>query len=131
MGSFRIGINDPQPSQLYISEVKLTPLREALIARPHLALEPVPLKELDGEIIFTDGHTRALAALLAGRTEIDAYWDADELDWSAYRTCVRWCRDAGVQRIADLRDRVVSPADYACLWLARCRRLHEGLGEGG
>ena len=62
--------------------------------------------------MLTDGHTRALAALLAGRTEVRACWETGGLDWEAYRICVRWCAQEGIRTVADLGGRVVSARDY-------------------
>jgi hypothetical protein len=127
--TFSIRLERPQPSQLYISEAKLAPVRDALHADPDHALSPVPVKELDGQMILTDGHTRALAALLAGRVTIGAYRETDALNWDAYRICVKWCKDKGILTISDLRHRIISPEDYQRLWLDRCRRMHEGLHD--
>jgi hypothetical protein len=134
-GLFWIELDRLQPSQLYISTEKLSRVREAFDpARPG-SLEPIPLKELDGRVIYTDGHTRAFAAWAARWKEIPAYWDRDELDWEAYRICVGWCLEAGIRTIADLQDRVLSPAEYEVLWYRRCADMQETLrrrrtGEG-
>ncbi len=91
------------------------------------SLEPIPVKELGNCVIFTDGHTRALAAFLCGFTEVRVFWDEDELDWEAYEICVEWCQAEGICTIADLKDRVVAPGEYDMLWLKRCREMHESL----
>jgi hypothetical protein len=91
------------------------------------SLEPIPVKELGDRVIFTDGHTRALAAFLCGLVEVRVFWDEDELDWEAYRICVEWCEAEGIRTIADLRDRVVSPEKYELLWLKRCKDMQQDL----
>ena len=121
---FIIKLEVMQPSQLYVSSAKLA----QVTADEELGeIEPVPVKDLDGEIVMTDGHTRALAALLAGAAEVPAVWDTDELDWEAYRICVAWCKAEGVRTIADLRDRIVGPAEYETSWHERCREMHRQL----
>jgi len=85
------------------------------------------LKELGDTIVITDGHTRALASYLAGLSEIDAYWDEDDLDLEAYAICVKWCRDEGITSIIDLHARVVSPEEYQVLWIDRCRKMQENI----
>jgi hypothetical protein len=116
-----------QPSQLYISTLKLAWIRHYLdLSRPE-SLEPVPVVRLRGKTVYADGHTRAFAAFSAGLAELPAYWDADELDWAAYEICVRWCERAGIHTIADLGGRVVSPDVYQDLWLDRCARMHRRL----
>ena len=121
---FTIKLDAMQPSQLYISSAKLA----QVTADVELGeIEPVPVKKLDGETVMTDGHTRALVALLAGAGEVQAVWDTDELDWEAYRICVAWCKAEGVRTIADLRERIVGPAEYEALWHERCREMHRQL----
>jgi hypothetical protein len=116
-----------QPSQLYISTEKLAAvLRDFDPARPE-AMEAVPLKQLGDDLVMTDGHTRAFAAFLSGLQEIPTVWDEDELDWEAYRLCVRWCKEAGVRCVGDLVGRVLGPEDYERLWRGRCQKMHAGL----
>jgi len=119
-----------QPSQIYISETKLAAVEAWWDAADLGAMTPIPVVELDGAIVATDGHTRAFAAYRAGYGTIPIVWDTDELDWAAYRICVAWCRDVGIRSVMNLDERVVSPADYEVLWLARCRAMHARLREG-
>ncbi len=126
---FKMRLADIQPSQLYISSEKLSRIMKGGDSEPATSLEPVPVKNLDGRVIFTDGHTRALAAHLAGYSEISVYWDLDELDWEEYRICVDWCKEEGISTIADLKDRVIQPEDYERLWLKRCQEMQRKLQE--
>jgi hypothetical protein len=103
-------------------------LRDFDSARPE-RMEPVPLKRLDGDVVMTDGHTRAFAAFLCGMEQVPTVWDEDELDWEAYRVCVAWCKDDGIRSVSDLVGRVVGREGHQELWLARCRRMHEELAE--
>lgn len=123
----RMTLDALQPSQLYISSAKLAQVVQALDAGEPSAHEPLPVKQLGGHTVLTDGHTRALAAFLRGEAEIVVAWDEDDLDWEAYEICVRWCREEGIRGIGDLQGRVIGPAEYDELWLARCRRMHEEL----
>ena len=91
------------------------------------SLDPIPVKELGNQVIFTDGHTRAFAAFLCGFSEVRVFWDEDELDWEAYEICVKWCKEEGVYTVADLRDRVVASGEYEVLWLKRCKEMQTGL----
>jgi hypothetical protein len=79
------------------------------------------------QIIFVDGHTRALAAFLLGLSEIPVYWEDEELDWEEYKICVEWCKEEGIHTISELRNRIVSPEDYQVLWLDRCERMQKSL----
>lgn len=124
---FSIDLDRIQPSQLYISSDKLEQILQKLDPADPDCLEPVPLRELAGRIVLTDGHTRAFAAYQSGIRSVPAYWDEDDLDWEAYAICIHWCQEEGIHAIADLRQRVVSAADYDRLWLQRCRQMHRDL----
>jgi len=118
-----------QPSQLYISSAKLTQVRAWGWPRRVEQLSPIPVVQLDGIIVATDGHTRAFAAYRAGLRAIPVVWNADELDWDAYRICVDWCRAEGIRTVMDLEGRVVDPPVYTELWLDRCHEMHEELAK--
>ena len=90
-------------------------------------MEPIPIKELDGELVATDGHTRLLAWYLNGYKEVDCVWEDLEMDWDAYRIFVQWCRDEGIESIADLQDRIIDADTYQWIWLDRCRIVEEEL----
>ena len=67
MGESReLKLHDLQPSQFYISEKKLHDIREWFDPKDLSGFEPIPVKMLDGVPVMTDGHTRAVAALLCG-----------------------------------------------------------------
>ena len=122
-------LSQVQPSQLYISSAKLAQVQAWWWPRRVERLPAIPVVQLDGFIVATDGHTRAFAACRAGLRAIPVVWDVDELDWNAYRICVEWCRAERIRTIMDLEGRVVSPSAYEELWLDRCRRVHERLAE--
>jgi len=123
MEPFLIRIADLQPSQLYVCREKLAVVERSIDARERL--EPVPIKELDGRLVFSDGHTRALAALLRGETKIEAHWEDEPLDWDVYRVCVGWCLAEEIRTVADLKDRIIAAAEYETQWIGRCRAMHE------
>lgn len=118
-----------QPSQLYISREKLTIVQSMNDFSNPMGISPIPIKDLDGLQVMTDGHTRAFAAYLAGLVAVPTIPDRDDLDWEAYRICVGWCQDAKIYCVADLEERVVSPQDYECLWYDRCRKMQSELAE--
>ena len=124
-----IKLSDVQPSQLYICVAKLEAVHPAVNPSAPSSVEPVPIKRLGDDIIYTDGHTRAMAAHLAGMKEIPAVWDENDLDWEAYEICVRWCKEEGIRTIADLASRIVDEEDYEKLWFARCRKMHDQLAR--
>ena len=125
--TFTIQLIRLQPSQLYICREKLDVVTEAALrGEPS---DPIPVKELDGRLVMTDGHTRAVAAHLAGRDTLEAEWDEDELDWDAYRECVRWCLEEGVSGVVALARRIVPVDEYERLWIARCHAMQAELDK--
>jgi hypothetical protein len=134
---FKMRLEDIQPSQLYISFEKLCNVMKRFNPSDIESIEPIPVKKLGDDVIFVDGHTRAFAAFLCGVPEVPVYWEDEELDWEAYEICVEWCKESGIRRISDLKNRVVPQKDYETLWYKRCedmqrdleKRRLQGLGE--
>ncbi len=122
-----MNINDIQPSQLYINAQKLQDVLKWFNPEDCDSYDPIPIKKLNGKIIFTDGHTRAYATYLKGIEKIKVYWDEDVLDWNAYQICVDWCNDEGIKWIKDLESRVINNSEYEVLWLERCKNMHKKL----
>jgi hypothetical protein len=127
--TFMMKLNEIQPSQLYISSEKLSEVMKTFDpARPE-SIEAIPIKELGNRIVFVDGHTRAYAAFLCNVPEVPVYWENEELDGDAYKTCVRWCKKEGIRTIADLKNRVVPQKDYEILWYKRCEKMQQNLAK--
>lgn len=134
--AFMMRLDRIQPSQLYISSKKLSKIMKTF--NPN-SIRPIPIKRLEGDIIFVDGHTRAFAAFLHGLKEIPVYWEYEELDWEVYKICVEWCKKEGIRTIADLKNRVIPHRDYKILWYRRCEKMQQDLeakrkqnsGKGG
>lgn len=127
--AFVMKLTDIQPSQLYVSESKLAKVYEWFRPEDQESYDPLPVKDLNGKIIFTDGHTRALAAYIKGVEAIKVYWDPDDLDWEAYQICVDWCNAEGVHSIAALAERIITPEAYKTLWLNRCQQMQDELEQ--
>ena len=125
--SFYMSLKDIIPSQLYVSEEKLLSVGSWFSSSEIDKYEPIPIKELDGAILFTDGHTRALATYLSGVNVIKVCWDEDDLDWDVYRECVKWCVDEGISWVGDLSHRIIPHDQYKKLWLDRCKKMQDKL----
>ena len=128
--TFQMQVDSIQPTQLYISSAKLDRVMKILKQFKKVDIEPIPVKKLEGQIIFVDGHTRALAALLLGLSEIPVYYWKDEdekLDWDEYKVCIEWCKEEGIHAISDLKNRIVPHKDYQVLWLDRCKKMQQDL----
>ena len=123
-------LKDLQPSQFYISEKKLADAEAWFDPADLSRFEPIPVKELDGVPVITDGHTRAVAALRVGVDRVPLVWDTDELDWRLYRACVTACRRRGILSSADLLTRIISAEEYVEQWDAWCDRLHADIDAG-
>lgn len=127
MDLFHLSIDQIQLSQIYISSAKLADVMKVFDSGKEDELEAIPIKELDGKLVATDGHTRLLAWYLHGHKEVACVWEDTEMDWDAYRICVQWCQEEGIRSIADLKDRILIPTDYQILWLDRCRIMQDEL----
>ena len=121
---FKFSLSKIQPSQLYISKAKLSSVKKEMVGKEFDSIEPIPIKKMGEEIIFTDGHTRAFLAYQLGYKEITVEWETEDLDWEMYEICVQWCMDEGIFTIADLVDRVVPHKRYEIVWYKRCENLH-------
>ena len=118
------------PSQLYISEEKLAAVRAWIDPENLIGFDPVPVKKRDDGLLYlTDGHTRAVAAYLAGMKEIPVCDEWEELNWTLYDACIRWCDEEGADTVAKLANRIVSRDEYQKLWNDRCDKLHQELEE--
>ena len=122
-------LKDLQPSQFYISQAKLSNI-QAWFHKDDLSnFEPLPVMVLDGIPILTDGHTRAVSAILAGLESVPLVYDEDELDWNLYRYCVEQCTQKGIHSPYDLVDRVISAHDYEEKWIGWCEQISSKLQQ--
>jgi len=121
--TFLMKIDAIQPTQLYISSEKLNTVMRSLARTKSMVIEHIPIKRLDNQVVFVDGHTRVFAAFLHSLSDIPVCWEDEELDWDEYRLCVGWCKEEGINVISDLRKRVVAHKDYQVLWLDRCKKM--------
>ena len=122
-------LKDLQPSQFYISQVKLSNI-QAWFRKDDLSnFEPLPVKVLDGIPILTDGHTRAVVAILAGLESVPLVYEEDELDWNLYRYCVEQCTQKGIHSPYDLVDRVISACEYEEKWINWCEQISSKLQQ--
>ncbi len=125
--SFKVDLMSLQPSQLYINYEKLKKVENEFILKK--IFNPLPIKLLNGRLILTDGHTRALIYYLNGIYSIEVYWDdpwgSEFLDKKEYEISLQWCLEEKILSIKDLKDRIVSDEDYQSLWLDRCKNVFE------
>ena len=120
-------IVDIQPSQFYISEKKIENIQKWFRVDDLSNFDPVPIKLLNGNIIFTDGHTRAFVAYNAGVMKIPLIWDKDRLDWEAYQICVDACKNRRIRSIENLKDKILPESEYTKHWNGWCDVMQEVL----
>lgn len=128
--TLQLKLTELQPSQFYISERKLREIQAWFRPEDLSGFAPIPVKLLDGRPVMTDGHTRAVAALLAGLEELPLVLDEDELDWDMYRKCVEECKRRGVNSPADLLGHVISEDEYREKWDRWCDEMHAEVING-
>ncbi|MDR2570531.1 MAG: GNAT family N-acetyltransferase [Oscillospiraceae bacterium] len=120
---FELPIDEIQPSQLYISDGKLKLVHDWFIPSDKSVFDPIPVKLYNNNYLMTDGHTRIVAAVLAGWETVPVTWDDDPLDMLAYALCVDWCNEAGIKNATDLTKRIISFKEYETLWRKRCQNM--------
>ncbi|GAA0069550.1 hypothetical protein UT300003_10730 [Clostridium sardiniense] len=120
---FLMNLNDISPSQLYINSKKLDNILKWFNPNDYDSYDAIPIKEIDGKLVFTDGHTRAYAAYIKGVQIIKVYFDQYELDLKVYKTCIKWCEEEGIKSISDLESRIISQKEYEDLWIEKCRDI--------
>ena len=125
----KLTLLDIQPSQFYVSEEKIHEIKLWFDKNDLTNFTPIPIKELNGRIIFTDGHTRAWVAYTVGLKIVPLIWDEDDLDWEAYQMCVDACVERNVHTVADFEGRILSGVDYKEKWDSWCDSLHESLEQ--
>lgn len=125
MEHFMLDISKLTPSQLYISEEKLYKVNQWFHGDVAEIKNPIPIKKLAGRLLITDGHTRTVAAWLAGVREVPCIWDTDDMDWAAYAADIALCAEEGVTTVEKLAGRIVSADNYKRLWNDRCDLLED------
>ena len=123
--TFEMKLSEIQPSQLYISKKKLAKVNRFFDPKNKETLGIIPIKKLGKDIIYSDGHTRAVSAFLAGYKEITVKWEDEDLDWEMYETCLQWCKDDKIFSIEDLAKRIISHKDYKLLWYKKCEIMQK------
>lgn len=129
MKRVKVPLEQLQPSQLYISRAKLETVEYALTCGGLLALEPVTVLPWGQRLLMTEGHTRTLALCLRGYDKIPVRWDPEPVDLDMYGLCVAWCIQQGIHQVRDLLRQVVDHEHFENLWLSRCQKVYEQLGN--
>lgn len=126
---FYVTVGELQPSQLFISEEKMK-RNEEWLHHGEIDYDAIPIIDLNGKMVMTDGHTRAVILSKLGIEKIRVTWDCDELDLEAYLECVSWCDKEGIHSVRDLEHRIISAEEYLTLWIGKCHDMQKALEIG-
>ncbi len=122
-----MSISGIQPSQFYLSIDKISCINQWFNPENLANFNPIPIKKLNGKVIFVDGHTRAFVAYKAGLKQIPVIWEEEEWDWDMYNLCVLACEKRNITSIADLEKRILDAGSYSEKWNTWCNTVHEVL----
>ena len=120
-----IKLKDLQPSQFYISKEKLDTIEKWFNPKDLSNFKSIPIKELDGKFVMTDGHTRVVLAIINGLDKLPLEWDNDDLDWDMYKECVRECERRNILSPYDLLNNIISKDEYDVKWNKWCDKMQE------
>ena len=119
-----VSLSGLRPNNWYINRCKLASVRKAWSEGLEDELPPVLITEIDGELALIDGHSRAYAAHENDSSSIAAeYRHLSEIEGDSrlYIHIHRAGPGRGIRTIADLADRIVSPAEHRRLWIGYCQ----------
>jgi histidine triad (HIT) family protein len=113
-----------RPNNWYLHADKLMQARAAWAQGKGEQLPPALVSRIDGQLSLIDGHARTFAAYESGATHIRAkVTSLEEIQGSSslYRHIHRSGPAAGIKRISDLSDRILSAQEHERLWVGFCR----------
>ncbi|NCB39901.1 MAG: hypothetical protein EOM80_14140 [Erysipelotrichia bacterium] len=119
MNTFRVRIDQIQPSQPYLSRARL----DNITRNTAFILRPVPVRELNGRLCAIEGHERLVALHSMGASEVEVFIDNSDKDSGIWQQCVEICVKEGISSITDLEDRFLSPSGFRQLWIEKKRGL--------
>lgn len=110
-------INDIVPEQLSVDKNKLNIVDSWIESPEDIVVSCVRIKD---KVVCIDGHSRLVAAYLKGYEYVYVHID-ENADTELYEECLRWCKEANINSIADLSQRVVSEEEHESIWIDRCQ----------
>ncbi|MEW6713178.1 MAG: hypothetical protein AB1403_25380 [Candidatus Riflebacteria bacterium] len=114
--TFSVRIDQLQPSQTYISQARL----DNISRHVQFLSRPVPVRKINGRLCIVEGHERCFALHSMGETNVQAYLDSKPSpEESCFKQMVKYAADSGIASIADFEDRILNPAEFRVLWLAK------------
>ena len=122
-------------SQIYLNEAKLVNIRKWLNPTDLSGFVPLTVHDFgNGKLTLTDGHSRAFLAYVLGIQQVPVVYDTDEMVTSytgrlLYENDIAWCERFRIYSVRDLKDRIVSDAEYKDLWIGRCDKAYNLLTQ--
>ena len=89
----------------------------------------IPVKILDGDLVMTDGHTRAVVAIMHELDYVPLVWEKEELSWDVYQECVKECKRQNIESPYDLLSRIVDEDEYKDKWDKWCDNMQKEVKE--
>ncbi|MET3558000.1 putative aminopeptidase FrvX [Streptococcus rupicaprae] len=121
----KFSILDLQPSQFYLSETKLQAVRAWFDPQDLTNFDPISIKQLDGEWIVVDGHSRLFVAYQEGLTHLPVVLEEEDWNWDFYRFCTEATKAKGISTIADLWTHILPQEAYETDWIGWCQTVHD------
>ncbi len=111
-------------SELQVSQLALDIDRILKIERDFdmTQMTPIPIKEMGGRLVMTDGHHRAAVLLRKGYRALPVVEEEDEVDLRLYGIAVRACQAAGLMTPKHLLGQLKSHEEFEEYWPPFCDR---------
>ena len=122
-------LKDLQVSQFYISNAKLEEIKKWFNKDDLSNFDAIPVKIIDDDIVMTDGHTRAVLAIMNDINKVPLVWESDDLSWDMYQECVKECKRQNIKSPYDLLSRIVDEDEYKDKWDKWCDNMQKEVKE--
>ena len=122
-------LKDLQVSQFYISNAKLEEIKKWFNKDDLSNFDAIPVKIIDDDIVMTDGHTRAVLAIMNDINKVPLVWENDDLSWDMYQECVKECKRQNIKSPYDLLSRIVDEDEYKDKWDKWCDNMQKEVKE--
>lgn len=121
-----IYISELIPNNFYINEFKLNNIRKVYSIENQSDLPPVLVAVIGNEYSLIDGHSRVMGAFERGlKTIIADIYPIEELEGpiDLYKAIHVKAKENGLNSIASLKNRIVTPEEHTKLWVRFCENL--------
>jgi len=124
---FYMDLADLFPSQLYLNSEKIKVLQNQINPFVLENIPPISIRKFGKKIVFLDGHTRAFLAFENGLSKVPVYWETEEYEWELYEICIRWCQQAKILHVSELKNKILDKESFEKLWIGKCKAKSDEL----